>query len=495
MRRFPLRPLLWLSLALGLTVSAAWGAGPAALPGSYAELADLRSASRAKPWRTLQASGYDRGGGFYDSGNFLREEPGRRYVMLDRQGPGCIDRMWFTRKSTTEPWELQLFLDGAREPSIRIDLDELCSGQREPFRAPFVGMVNLARYCYVPIGFTRGCKAVLVPTAPPERYSYRENSAGQKIPHIYYQLTYRSLPEGHALRPFRPHLELAERQARDHVVALWTKAGHSPWPLPPPGPLNRGTVVIPGGASVEVSRREGEAVLGQIALRVPADAPTQKLRLEIRWDGSPQPAVSAPLGSFFAAPDPKVDARGLWLGREQGWYHCYLPMPFRKGMSLRLVSQHDRDVTIDYALEFLAGGPQPDDLYLHARAYDHQPPLAKEDYTVFQAEGRGHWVGLVMDRPGNMEGDDRFFVDGEPMPSIHGTGTEDFFSFAWGFSHLANLPLHGITRNFGAPVLYRLHLPAAVPFRRSLKLTFEHGHGNEHQGRYSGVAFAYLEHP
>jgi len=79
---------------------------------------------------------------------------------------------------------------------------------------------------------------------------------------------------------------------------------------------------------------------------------------------------------------------------------------------------------------------------------------------------------------------------------LHGTGTEDFFNFAWGLSHTAALPLHGITRQAGGPVAYRFHLPAGVPCRESLRITWEHGHDPERgpnldQSRYSGVVFYY----
>ena len=59
-----------------------------ALPGSFAELLNFRSIPRLKSWRTFQASGYDRGGGFYDSGNFLRIEDNRNYVLMEANGPG-----------------------------------------------------------------------------------------------------------------------------------------------------------------------------------------------------------------------------------------------------------------------------------------------------------------------------------------------------------------------------------------------------------------------
>ena len=101
-----------------------------------------------------------------------------------------------------------------------------------------------------------------------------------------------------------------------------------------------------------------------------------------------------------------------------------------------------------------------------------------------------------MDRPGHMEGDDSFFVDGEKQPSIRGTGTEDYFNFAWGLSHTGTLALHGITIQDNSPICYRMDIPWAVPFGDSLLITWEHGHNtdkgpNLDRKRYSGVAFYY----
>jgi len=484
-----------MTLSLGAT-SLASRPTSSSLPGSFSELTNFQATSTLKPWRTLQASGYDRGGGFYDSGNFLRVEPGRHYVMLETEGPGCIDRMWFTRKSTEEPYDLLFYLDNRQSPALRIGIDELCAGTRPPFVAPFVGSVNLARYCYVPVGYRSYCKVVLVPTAPPERYTYRENSAGEKILHVYYQLTYRKLPKGHAVRPFRAELEPEEVRAQVLAAERWRQCGSTVWsPLRVSKPVPNASELatdVPPHQETELFRQTGAGVIRELHVRLTGEVAANALRLLIFWDGELQPAVDAPLGTFFAAPDRKSDVHGLWTGANGGEYYCYLPMPYRK--SARIVVRSDAAMATTLSARVIASAarPEPDDAYLYARAYDHQPPLPNAHYEVMNAVGRGHFVGLVMDRPGNMEGDDQFYVDGEREPSIHGTGTEDFFSFAWGFSHLAGLPLHGITRHAGAAIPYRFHLPAGVPFQKSLRLVFEHGHANEHQGRYSGVAFYYL---
>ena len=122
---------------------------------------------------------------------------------------------------------------------------------------------------------------------------------------------------------------------------------------------------------------------------------------------------------------------------------------------------------------------------------------------MLDARGRGHVVGVTADRNGDVESDDGWYIDGETKPSILGTGTEDFFNVAWGLGDLQALPMHGARVPFGPPdkrgqrtdtgVCYRFHSPAAYPFRRSLRLTWEHGSGNrDTRGRYSGVTYYYL---
>jgi hypothetical protein len=95
-------------------------------------------------------------------------EAERNYVILETEGPGCIDRIWCTRKTEEEPYELRVTLDGSSTPGIRIDLDRLFSGKRPPFVPPFAGSVDKARYSYVPV-----CYRVHLPAGVPFRTSLR----------------------------------------------------------------------------------------------------------------------------------------------------------------------------------------------------------------------------------------------------------------------------------------------------------------------------------
>ncbi|MBL7153360.1 MAG: DUF2961 domain-containing protein [Phycisphaerae bacterium] len=473
-----------------------------AAPGSIAELLDLRSIPRVKSWSTFQASGYDRQGGFYDSGNFLRVEEGRRYVLMEATGPGCIDRMWFTYKSEPgkEPYDLLVFLDGAETPVINLDIDDLFSGKHSPFVAPLAGLCgnkkHPGRYSYVPIAFGNSCKVVLVPTAPKEQYQYRLNSLGVAIPHIYYQITYRKFESPDRVRPFRWELDAEQARTLGRAQRLWSNCGSSPWSEPTKLEQRIAGKELQPHRATSLFELRGPAVI--YALRLSVEDP-RGLWLDIYWDQTPNPQVSAPLGPFFACSDsvqPPVDVRGLWLGYVDGFYYCYLPMPFRRKARIVIRSESDSAGAIKARVEYAEEALTAEDGILCAHRYDYASPAIRERYEVLNVNGRGHFVGLVMDRPGHMEGDDFFFVDGGEQPSIHGTGTEDFFNFAWGLSHTGSLAIHGITIQNNAPICYRMHAPWGVRFRNSLRIQWEHGHDtkrgpNLDTRRYSGVVFYY----
>ena len=95
------------------------------------------------------------------------------------------------------------------------------------------------------------------------------------------------------------------------------------------------------------------------------------------------------------------------------------------------------------------------------------------------------------------------FIDGEKWPpSLHGTGTEDYFCEAWGYpSGEYSAPYHGIslgndTREWsGKWSMYRFHIEDPIRFKKSIRVTIEHGHANNQSNDYSSVAFWYQFEP
>ena len=95
------------------------------------------------------------------------------------------------------------------------------------------------------------------------------------------------------------------------------------------------------------------------------------------------------------------------------------------------------------------------------------------------------------------------FVDGESWPpSLHGTGSEDYFGHAWGMQKVAQMH-HGVSfrqddlcRDWrGKHTCYRLHLADPVPFTKSIRVSIEHGHANCLSNDMCSVAYWYQMEP
>ena len=93
------------------------------------------------------------------------------------------------------------------------------------------------------------------------------------------------------------------------------------------------------------------------------------------------------------------------------------------------------------------------------------------------------------------------FIDGESFPpTLHGTGTEDYFNTTWCPTETYHAPYHGITipggPNWEGEIsLYRFHVEDPIPFEQSIRVSIEHGHANRRADRLSSVAYWYQADP
>ncbi|HEV2348949.1 MAG TPA: glycoside hydrolase family 172 protein [Terriglobia bacterium] len=247
----------------------------------------------------------------------------------------------------------------------------------------------------------------------------------------------------------------------------------------------------------------------------------KKLVLRMYWDGESEPSVETPIGDFFGLGLGDYflyQSIPLAVGADKA-LNSFFPMPFSKHARMTVTNEGQRKVDAFYFnIDYRAyAKPLPaDTLYFHAQYRQGTPNTAIKsnglnlkggaNYVWMTATGRGHFVGVTMSVLENAdgwwgEGDDMFFVDGETLPSINGTGTEDYFLGAWDFG---GKPFaYG---SFGAPVVgqeragarwsvYRFHLDSPIPFTKSLRATIEHGHANDRADNYYSVAYWYQTEP
>ena len=129
------------------------------------------------------------------------------------------------------------------------------------------------------------------------------------------------------------------------------------------------------------------------------------------------------------------------------------------------------------------------------------------DMTFDDVRGRGLLVGTVVfvvnpttrkGCPWWGEGDEKIWVDGEGFPSIFGTGTEDYFNYAWSRPEAFSQPFCAQPTGAGnlAPgksVNLRWRALDPVPFEKSLKFDMEMWHWDKQVAvDYASVSWRYL---
>ena len=247
----------------------------------------------------------------------------------------------------------------------------------------------------------------------------------------------------------------------------------------------------------------------------------KKIVIRMYWDGEVTPSVEAPIGDFFGLGNGEYflyQSAPLAVGANKA-LNCFFPMPFRKHARITITNEGRQPIdslywNIDWR-KFTEATPQLG-AYFHAQYRQATPNVATQDakinldgknnYVWMEATGRGHFVGVTMSVVENAdgwwgEGDDMFFIDGEKLPSINGTGTEDYFLGAWDFGGkpfsyaMFGAPVVGPEKKDSKWSLYRFHLDSPIPFSKSLRATIEHGHANDRADNFYSVAYWYQSEP
>lgn len=291
---------------------------------------------------------------------------------------------------------------------------------------------------------------------------------------------------------------------------------------------------IPDGESRTLFEVKGAGVINHIWITI-APPPEQLSRNDIIvrmfWDGNDFPSVESPIGPFFGqgwnesypfsslplAAGP-VDGRGLV---------SYWSMPFANGAKIEVENQTGRKIdAFYYYIDYVEMQSLPPDMGRFCAWYNHEltealesgenewgalgrqgeNPTGEDNYLFMQTQGKGHYVGVnyYVHSPGPMwygEGDDMIFIDGADTPTLHGTGTEDYFNTSWCPKTIFTHPYYGYARVndnigwMGRTHVYRFHIADPVYFDESIRVTIEHGHNNCLTLDLASVAYWYQQPP
>lgn len=412
-----------------------------------------------------------------DGQGSIRKE-GEQIVMAEMDGPGCIWRIWSAHAGAGH---VKIYLDGNAEPALDFSFGDYFDPAKAPF--PYKSLAYTAsagRNLYVPIPFKKSCKIL----ADPKWGNY-------------FHFTYSTFPETTTLPTFSldmPGLDAALKDLNDFFA---NRLGTDPAGQRKDEKTVEQAVQVSAGKSKVLAKIEGPRAITAIkckmdfADRKEANVTLRELVLKITWDGQQKPAVWCPLGDFFGtAPGPN-QYRSLPLGITKDGFYCYWYMPFARSAVVELVNDGKAARKAQFSITH-APLTRPFKELGHFRAVWHRDlaPVRKDrspDWTVLQTKGRGRFCGMMLhvwNPVGGWwgEGDEKFHVDGEPFPSTFGTGTEDYFGYAWCNPGWFERPFHGQTmteNNAGNQSVYRWQIADNVPFHTSFDGYLEKYYPNE----------------
>jgi hypothetical protein len=179
-------------------------------------------------------------------------------------------------------------------------------------------------------------------------------------------------------------------------------------------------------------------------------------------------------------------------------------MPYGSGAKIEI--QNDSSFPVATSWEVVHAPltePAGSLLRFHAKWHrDAFPPRADRwpDWTLLTTQGTCRYVGTqlhVWNPLGDWwgEGDEKWFVDGEKFPSSIGTGSEDYFGYAWSSGNTFNQALHGQPvneNNRGNISVHRWHIADNIPFQKSFEGDIEKYMENTRPTLYAAVAYWYL---
>ncbi len=467
------------------------------------------------PYKLKQFSSYNRESvgpdkeGWYanaDMSYFLREEEneGRReFVMFDTDGPGAIVRWWMTFYKAQDG-VIRLYLDHEPEPIIQGHPYEVLSrGTLAP--APFSVAVpdeapeeERGNNLYVPIPFAKHCKITY-------ENDILELKDGHLWPDVFYNICYREYEPGTRVESF-------SKEALTRAQQTLEKTKESLEDFQPPASYENELArdIAPGESSTLQFTEKGMAV-SHLVLEISSSDLRQALRstvLSVSFDGTQ--TVWVPVGEFFGTGYEMLDHE-TWMNRstEDGLMESFWIMPFQETCSLNFHNYGDETVKIKVTAGLCSYQWKPESLYFGAtwHEYHHIKTRSERgdffDVNYVDIKGKGIYAGdqITLFNMADTwwgEGDEKIFVDGEYFPSSFGTGSEDYYGYAFGhpesFSHpFISQPTGSGNFNPGLTVNIRLRSLDAIPFTSSISSNIELWHWRATCIDYAMTAFYYTQ--
>lgn len=451
-----------------------------------------------------QASSYNRrsetpgspnwfAGGDFDQFYGSQLVEGRKeWIMLDVDGPGVVTRWWQTQYHNAGM--IRVYLDRDSEPIFQGTGAQLLGGDvivGPPLGANRGGGLNL----YLPMPFREHCLITFQSTN--SNADFTSKSPSFKNESLFYNINYLQYPKGTGVKT----LTRSDLEAQRELITSVGRTLLEPnlHPLPVRRTIQGAQDTLRPGQSL-ARTVQGSGAISVLKLRLHAGDATQAMRSTVitaSFDG--RPTLWAPVGEFFGS-GLGVNPYQDWWRRvdKDGWMTCWWPMPFKKSAEVR-VTNHGTNQPVEVELGDLGIADwkwTARTMYFHSAwrgenliEFVGDDLKTMQEWNYITIASKGVYVGdslSLYNRPRMNwrlgpwwgEGDEKIFVDGESFPSHFGTGSEDYYGYAFNSTSPFEAPFHAqpiAKGNWGightTNVRGRVH--DRIPFQTSLRFDME----------------------
>jgi len=437
-----------------------------------------------------QVSSYDRQGGnddgFEGTYSYLRRDERGEYVIMESDQAGVINQIWLTWDSEDGlEGRLRFYFDGEDKPRVDLPVVDFFAGEHFPFLAPFVVDMKSSSggaNCHLPM---------------PYRSSVRVTTTE---PIFFYHIDYRIYGTGQGIETFDPQALAQDREEYDAVLSYLGSGAFAPELSDPEGQ----TSTLTPGREQLMLEASGEGSIQGLVLRLDEDASPRDIILRIYYEEMQAPSVAVSVGDLFGQTFSERPIRAVPLGWSDDGYYLNFPIPFQRHVRVTLENVGPTPVEATLSAGVRRRSLPEGFVYFHAQWFRDTTRIAVP-YTYLSTSGRGHFCGVYCPMQGlldlsYLEGDERIYVDGEGIPSFHGTGTEDYYLGGWYFEEGEfDQPYHGLSfkrRDAGRVSPYRFQIVDSIPFEHNIRVEIEHGSLNDYPGAsYGHVSFWYQDPP
>jgi hypothetical protein len=254
--------------------------------------------------------------------------------------------------------------------------------------------------------------------------------------------------------------------------------------------------VVQAGESKVLLDVQGPGIIRRMWITISDRSPQmlRGLKIEMFWDGTKKPAVSAPFGDFFGIGlGLRTPFECVFFSDPEGRsFNSVMPMPFKKSARIVVSNESGKDLDmLFYDINYtLSANPDPDALYFHCFwSRDTLTALGKDFEILPNINGKGRFLGVnigVMANPVYQkawwgEGEVKVYLDRDAQyPTLVGTGTEDYIGSAWGQGKYANRYQGCLIADTEKDhwAFYRYHVADPIYFYQECRVTIQQIGGN-----------------